>query len=268
MVIGHGEQSSVLQKTIDILDDKRIDFFIHWDKKFPCPNLNSKESKIFYVDPLEVTWGTDSQMQAELRLLTAVSQKKIYSMAHLISANDMPLMSKQYFLNFFKDGKSYLGFSETPNNMTQETINRMKYYWPITGISLRNHRVIYKVIVKLNQLLHINRLKKNNLELYKGSNWFSINTKYIEKILQADLRPFYNTLCVDEMFLQTILKDLYEPTNKDDNCQSLRYIDWKRGNPYVFTMNDIDELRAVKNTQYAFARKVSDSAIIQAVFEI
>ena len=33
LVMGHGEQSTILQKTIDILDDKDIDFFIHWDNQ-------------------------------------------------------------------------------------------------------------------------------------------------------------------------------------------------------------------------------------------
>lgn len=33
MVIGHGENASILQSTINILDSVDIDFFVHWDRK-------------------------------------------------------------------------------------------------------------------------------------------------------------------------------------------------------------------------------------------
>lgn len=39
MVIGYGQEASVLQKTIEILDDSDIDFYIHWDKRWPLPKL-------------------------------------------------------------------------------------------------------------------------------------------------------------------------------------------------------------------------------------
>ena len=46
-----------------------------------------------------------------------------------------------------------------------------------------------------------------------------------------------------------------------------RYIDWKRGNPYVFTLKDVTELRSVINTRYAFARKIESSKVIKEVYK-
>ena len=45
-----------------------------------------------------------------------------------------------------------------------------------------------------------------------------------------------------------------------------RYIDWQRGTPYVFTKNDVPELKNVVNTKYAFARKVKDPNLINDIF--
>ena len=39
MVLGYGEDYSVLQSTINLLDDPDISFFIHWDKKYKFINI-------------------------------------------------------------------------------------------------------------------------------------------------------------------------------------------------------------------------------------
>ena len=264
MVIGHGNDASVLQETINILDDPQIDFFIHWDKKFVRPKLFSNKSKIFFVNSIEVTWGTDSQMEAELILLKAIQKHSGYTMAHLISSADMPLMDKDYFLNYFSDGRSYLGFAEGPSNISKDNIERIKFYWPKIG--LRNHHLLSRAIRIYGRLFHVNRLRNKNLTVCKGPNWFSINTNLIPKVLHADKNPFMHSFCVDEIFMQTILSELYVSTKKDDNAQAARYIDWKRGQPYTFSLSDVKELQKVKNTDYAFARKVNDRSLIQDVF--
>ena len=45
---------------------------------------------------------------------------------------------------------------------------------------------------------------------------------------------------------------------EDDNTMAACYIDWDRGQPYTYTMNDVDELQKAINTKYAFARKIKD----------
>lgn len=72
-----------------------------------------------------------------------------------------------------------------------------------------------------------------------GSNWFSITdalAKYIVA-MEKTIVPFYHfTLCCDEVFLQTIVKNspFYNKLYINDNHSNIRYVDWKRGSSYVF----------------------------------
>lgn len=69
LVEGHGDNADVLQKTIEILDDYDIDFIVHWDKKYRRPVLKSKKSEIIFVKPIEVYWGSFSQVVVEKNFL-------------------------------------------------------------------------------------------------------------------------------------------------------------------------------------------------------
>lgn len=66
-VIGYGNQANILQKTINVLDDKDIDFFIHWDARYKIPSLQSNLSTIYFVkNRIAVKWGGQSQIAATL----------------------------------------------------------------------------------------------------------------------------------------------------------------------------------------------------------
>ena len=63
---------------------------------------------------------------------------------------------------------------------------------------------------------------------------------------------------VDECFLQTLVMqsafagNLSMSPEADDYHANMRWIDWKRGNPYTFEDGDYEELIA---SDYLFARK-------------
>lgn len=71
MVQGHGENADVLQATVDVLDSEGIDFAVHWDAKYPIPELHAEHSKIdFLPDRIKVVWGgvfADSSREAPSR---------------------------------------------------------------------------------------------------------------------------------------------------------------------------------------------------------
>lgn len=264
-VMGYGDQASVLQKTVDILDNKNIDFFIHWDARYEIPKLYSKLSKIVYVkDRIPVKWGDQSQIQATLILLKLVQKHLVYDYVHLISCNDIPLMTSKYFVNYFTR-ETYIGFDDhfTANILKK----RLGFYYPL-NIDFRKHRLVVKAEELGNMVLNINRIKRHsNINFKKGANWFSIKSKYIPEILNFDNSIFMHGYCADELFIQTILGRFEDKEpNKKDNYQAARYIDWNRGTPYIFTSKDIDELRSKVNTEFAFARKVNDSSIVDAIF--
>ena len=85
-------------------------------------------------------------------------------------------------------------------------------------------------------------------------------------------KVFSYSLCADEVFLQTIIynSDLYDKLisyKNDDNFAIKRYIDWKRGEPYTFKLEDFNELI---NSGCFFARKFSikvDKEIIDKIYD-
>lgn len=265
MVIGSGNDASVLQKTIEYLDDKDIDFYIHWDKKFKRPKLKSSQSKIFFINSRKVNWGSDSLVFVEHDLLREVfNNNRQYDYVHLISSSDIPLMTKKFFKNFFTRDL-YLGFSPTD----QTVYKRLSYYYPTNFVDARSlhGKVIVKLFKIINHLFKVDRLSGKNITINKGCQWFSIKYSYIKEILQfPDIDIFKNTFASDELYLQTVL-DKYKTSESKDDCKmAARYIDWNRGTPYVFGKDDIAELSRKVNTTFAFARKVFDPTIVDKIF--
>lgn len=263
MAMGSGNDARVLQKVINHLDDSDIDFFIHWDLKYKIPKLVSQKSHVFFTPRIKVYWGTSTQISAEKILLESVwHYKQRYDYIHLISSNDIPLMTTQYFKEFFNKDL-YLGYS--PRN--EENTQRLSFYYPIDHFNIRDHLNLIRFIKLANTLLHVNRLKKKNIIVEKGTNWFSIRSTFLPIILSyKKMKIFKHSFLGDETFLQTILSNYRPKQLKDDNEMAARYIDWQRGKPYTFTEKDVLELKKVVNTNFAFARKVKDPNLIDEIF--
>lgn len=110
-------------------------------------------------------------------------------------------------------------------------------------------------------LFGVDRLRKNNIQVQKGCNWFSITgdfARYIVENMNRWEQIFKYSYCADEVFVQTILvnspfKDhLYMPDCNDNHLACARLIDWERGNPYVFRKEDF---ALIKSSPAMFARK-------------
>ncbi|GAW99208.1 beta-1,6-N-acetylglucosaminyltransferase [Secundilactobacillus mixtipabuli] len=268
MVIGYGT-GEILQHTIDLLDDEDIDFYIHWDKKYLIPNLTSHFSKIEFIKRRKAFWGTDTlTLIGEKLLETALNSSINYDYFHLISSSDMPLMTVNYFKKFFS-GKSYVGFVE---HTSEEERRRIEWYFPIRNMNVRK-RINYSLIIKplkvMNLFFKINR-NKMNLPIEKGPEWFSITRGPAEKIVEYPyFNRFLHSFLSDEVYVQSILYKMKDTDTQvpDDNEQAARYIDWNRGTPFVFGVQNIEELRSLVNTKYAFARKIQDAKIIDEVYK-
>lgn len=230
LVIGYGNHADILKQTLQVLNDKDIDFYIHWDKRYPLPDLNSVKikGKIIFVKPrIAVKWGSYSQIKALLLLLKKLDHTK-YDYIHLISSNDLPLMTVKYFKEYFSSD-FYIGFHDP---VTQDDINRLRYVYP-NDMDFRKHKIIAKGILHINKLFHI------------------------------------NNYCGDELFVQTIFHRLDNGKHiKDDNAEATRYIDWDRGEPYTFKDTDVSELKEKINSNFAFVRKVNDTKVGKELFDL
>ena len=241
LIMAHNE-FEVLKKLIIILDDKRNDIYIHIDRK--VTNFNKRDyeslvthSNIYFVNRIKVTWGGDSMIKCELLLLEE-AYKVGYEYYHLSIDNE-----------------------DIGNDYAMRRVKEYYFFQNLTGRNEDKLSLILKkfqlAFIKFQKFLNINRINKNNIKYYKGSNWFSLKHETVSYILNNKSfikKLFFKGICADEMFLQTLLYN--KKKKKSIINDDLRYIDWSRGNPYVFDKSDFDKLIASKDL---FARKFTSS---------
>jgi len=114
-----------------------------------------------------------------------------------------------------------------------------------------------------------------DIELYYGSQWWSLTGDAIREILSVvSARPriigwFRWTVCPDELFFQTLLKltkfsdniayDYHEAvTRPDTKFDSMHYIDWFAPNAATPKVLDLTDLGDLKESKALFARKFDE----------
>lgn len=278
LIIAH-DQWDLLQRQLELLDHKDNDIYIHIDKKIK--NFNEeflsnhiKEAGIKFIDRKKIGWGGYSQIRCEVQLLKAAI-KNNYDYYHLISGVDLPLKSQDYINRFFSEnmGKEFIDFDKNVEN--SQIYERMSLYH-IFQESIRSNKVmekLEKILLGVQRRIGIDRIKNKNIDFGKGANWFSITNQLAHFLVskEKEIKKNYRfTNCCDEIFIQTLIKNteyyknIYNKTH-EDNIKSMRYIDWKRGNPYVFKNEDYDTLI---NSSALFGRKFNmdiDSKIIDRI---
>ena len=270
LIIAH-KNLGQLQKLINALDSDLFDIYIHIDKK--CKeniSLTASKSKIYIYQEISVIWGTYSIVKAEL-LLFKEAQKNNYSYYHLISGEDYILTNIQNIYDFFNNSKKEFVLF-TSEYITKKDMERVSYKHLILG-KVRNGmpKKVDSFLFHLDDLYvtlqKIFRIKK---KLYfkkyqRGSQWVSLTNDFVKYIVKNERvieDAFNKTLIPDEMFVQTLIvnseyfDNLYDYKNFNMPIQNYRYIDWKRGKPYVFKEEDFNELI---NCGYPFARKITFS---------
>ncbi len=258
------------------LDDKRNDIFIHIDRKTSYADFDEirswvKESGLYFAHRLNVRWGHTSFIQCELELFKLATGQGHYHYYHLLSGVDFPIKSMDYIHQYLEDKN--LEFINYHHNGEQDDrfFYKIKYYYPLMRWVGRGYfegpgkkRAFLRKMVQFNWWLvdrqrehGVDRTKKHpDIQFVKGDNWCSITDDFARYVVANErqiLDMYRFTDAPDEIYLQTLA------VNSDFKSriagESLRLIDWKRGNPYEFVYTDLAEL---KNTETAlFARKIS-----------
>lgn len=285
LIISHNE-FDILEKQLILLDDYRNDIYIHIDKKVKDFDFDYykdivKKSKLYYVKRLDIRWGDFSLVQCELILLKA-AVKEQYKYYHLISGIDLPLKTNDEIHDFFnnKDGLEFIHFGTE-----QQAINirsRVSRYHFMRWCRTRNKYINYitsKINIILDAIQHKTNFQRKwdeNIKLQYGTQWFSITNDLAKYVISKEdwiNKYFRYTSCSDEHFLQTIvynskfMDNLYKKEMNNDFTGCMRYIDWKRGRPYIFRKEDFQEL---VNSDRIFARKFSskvDNEVINNIFD-
>lgn len=293
LIIAHNNLE-ILKKNILILDNSNIDFYIHIDKKSSIEindilkdnQLLDLKSNIYIYKEISVYWGGYSQIQVELFLLKQAiinSNNKSfeYGHLHLISGVDLPLVNSDYFVRFFNENsnKEFIHFYS--KKLSNKIYDRFDYYhffeenlWKRKGIG----KILYKILNNFSKLfqklIFINRVD-NNISYQYGCNWFSITSDFANYVINKEnfiYKNFKKSVCCDEVFLQTVFinsefkENLYIKDYNDNYKTCMRFIDWNRGNPYIFKKEDYELL--VKS-DYIFARKFDmnvNSEIVDLIY--
>lgn len=279
----------ISEKLLSLYDDKNIDFYFSIDKKaksFDEKRLKNicKESNVYFVPKINISWGSFSLVQAECILLeNAVKQS--YDYYHLISGCDIPLYTKKEFFDFFEKnkGKEFVEYSPEEIAEQNNVQDRVKYYYIFMGshrekfVLKRKAKTFFNLaFLKMQKLMKLDRTK--GIKFQYGSQWFDITDDFAKYVLRN--RPwikknFRRACCGDELFLQTLLfnspyylNNYYHLDEKERILKRNRYTDWTRGQPYTFKKEDYDELKNVKES--LFARKFNykdDHLIVDMLFD-
>lgn len=268
-----------IEKILKLLDYEYFDIFIHIDKKSnleieDLEKIKLNKSNIFIYKNIDVRWADLSQVECELFLLNKSLKSGDYKYFHLISGADMPLKKAKEIFDFFdKYNKEFLH----THDISKETFDRINNYNIFTKYRRTSDifLAINRLFVYLQKFLKINRHYDREY-IKTGSNWFSITNNLAEYLVENTdniLEEYKYTISADEMFIQTMVhhskfrRNVYGdiPNGFED---SMRYIDWNRGSPYTFRIDDLAELI---NSGCMFARKFDenvDNEIIEKLYEI
>lgn len=267
LICAHGS-FKLLKRLILQLDDDDTDIFIHIDKKAGEINYDEFEkitqhSNVFCLrNRVSVIWGHITLTLTSIMILEAALKHKEYDYFHLISGVDFPIKSNSYIKEFLSQhqGYEFVGFSGW-----HETLNyKLQLYHFIPRNLQQRYSILGytdRLLLKIQKCLGIRHFKDTK-KFSKGCNWWSITAGLAKDIVghKKDFKDVYKyTSCSDEIFLQTFINQnvgKYQVFDSHDEYHScLRHLDWKRGNPYVFTIDDFEEL---KNSPALFARKFSE----------
>ena len=247
LIIAH-RYDETFKTLLRMLDCDENDIYVHMDlknKQFDeddCRKL-IKKSSIYFTKRTSVTWGGYSQINSELILLEMATAHGKYNYYHLLSGQDLPIKSNNEIMNFFKkhQGVEFVAFDKEKFNCD----DRVRYFYPLQEMVGRNRKSflgrISSVMTLFQKIAHLKRNAK--IQFQKGPNWFSITddlARYVIERKEWIKKAFHDTICCDEVFLQTIVINsvfadrIYQYASTENTEEAaMRLVDWERGGPYA-----------------------------------
>ena len=270
LIIAHNE-FGILQRLLDALDDERIDFYVHIDKKVKeLPVLHTEKSGLFMVkNRIDTRWGDVSQIKTELSLFKEAYHPGEYCFYHLISGVHYPLKPVDEILAFYEShiGKAILDrFGKDAPNQEEIKIHRYNFFTRgyAYGHCKKLSQKLWRLTNELQGKLKIRRHK--SMDSYKASNWLSLPEDILKFIIDYEdkiISDYRFTFCGDEHFIPTQLMVSIFKT-KIFKADNILYQIFGKANPRVLDREDFDD---IKKSNCLFARKFSskDSTIIDLI---
>lgn len=283
-----------LRTLVELLDDVRNDIYVLIDKKANgvCQNeliSACHESILRLVPGLNINWGGYSLIKAEMSLFKVARRCGTYEYYHLLSGMDLPLHNQDFIHAFFERYKGYEFFTFVGEKIYErnDPRERISFYYPFQDLSIDATvkkwflRIQRRLLIPIQKVLKINRLKTCSYKIGYGSNWVSVTDAFVDYMLkQANhiSRMYKFSIISDELYKHTLLlnssfKDrvfIKEGVcDKPEDLQgNLRYINWWDGSPKVWKFEDREELEHAAKRGFLFSRKFNekvDSQIIEHI---
>lgn len=279
LIIAHSNWKQVAA-FVSAIDTDRCDFFIHVNKNVCLPEETIKmveqsatKSKVYFTKRIPVIWGGAGICEASILLLEEAYERHKYDYYHLMTGTDLLVKPFEQFDSFFElnvynnesEGEyktNYISYG-TPS---KKMMSRLAYYNFFVSQWRNSNKYIRKLATMTNSLLceiqniiGINRVKKQDFDIYCGSSWWSISNEfslYYIKAAKEFMRIFGSkTFAIDEFCPQTVVvnskfkRSLY--LNPSGIAKNLRLLDFERGNgygsPHIWTIEDKNEVLETGN---------------------
>ncbi|CAL6052173.1 Glycosyltransferase [Hexamita inflata] len=229
-------QPVLLQQLVSQIDNINCDIYIHYDNKSVLPEIVVLHSSLVFTNRIDVKWGKQSLIEAELILFEAAFQKGPYDFYHLLSGQDLLLQQISVVLDFFGNhtNTNFVGFGQYDG----------WYFWDYN--KKRAKAQMDSILLKYGQMKY-------------GSQWCSLTQSAVNILVTEKLdiqKYFYGLDSADEFYKQTVLlahnQSFYDIKNQFNGNQ--RHIDWSNGgpNPKTFDKSDLSVLLSIPRM---FARK-------------
>lgn len=266
LIIAHNE-FSVLQRLISALDDDRIDFYVHIDRKVGAlPSLYVRHSGLFFVrNRVDTRWGDVSQIETEYALFGEAYHPGEYAFYHLISGTHFPLKSVDSILSFYEQriGHVFLDWFGKDDSY-QETlkVHRYNFFTNRYAYGPSVIRRLYQILWRISSLSQgvFNVKRYSSVDFYKASNWVSLPENVLLFLLDNKriiIKKYSWTFCGDEYFVPTELMNSEYRSQIVDSYPIL-YQKMECANPRVLTLSDFDSLI---RSDCLFARKFSSKSV-------
>lgn len=268
LVMAHRYDETFLQM-MKLIDYRDNDIFLHMDVK--CTDYSEEKireqvhfSNLYLTKRTDVRWGDTSQINTELLLLKDATNTGSYRYYHLISGQGLPIKSQKYIHQLLEnDNLEYLEVVSDAEPENPVDYDRAHYYH---DLELGQSRID---MIRADHLSVEEQKKKGvirnaDISFRKGSNWFSITDDLARYVVSKEdwiREVFDRTICADELFMQTVVRQspFWDRLARDPSglnySFNLREIDWSRGNgmnPHIYTKEDAELLF---NSKMLFARK-------------
>lgn len=269
-----------LKKLLKVLDWEENEIFLHVDKKSEHINVDTISTfmcnaKIHIYQKFSVYWADITQTLCQIYLLQEAS-KTYHDYYHLLSGHDLPIKSHKEICSFFErnKGKQFVHF-ESEDICLKEQCRYYHFLDHNIKKEKNSHRRKFLESIE-NISLSVQRRLCIKRKIYCGANWYSITQELADDFCKEKYRVLKKvlwTVSSDEYVLQTFLRCISRKKykyysqlcDKNNYLQICREIDWERGNPYVWRIEDYEYL---KNSEYMYARKFDekiDNQIIEVV---